>query len=516
MQREHAPLYEQLVDTAQRGHARFHVPGHKSGTALDPLTIEHFRSIMDIDMTEIPGLDDLHQPDGVIQEAQSLAAACFGAEETFFLVGGSTAGNMAMIMAACDRGDLLLMQRNVHKSAIHACMLAGCRVAFLNPRWDSRSGLAAGVSAASVREALHRFPEAKAIFITNPNYYGMGSDLKSIADVAHAGRIPLLVDEAHGAHYGFHPDVPASAMACGADAAVQSTHKMLTSLTMGAMLHVQGNRVDRGILKQRLAMLQSSSPSYPIMASLDLSRRLMHVQGTALIQSALERTAGFHKKLTDLGLPFEVLPPSPAAAYETLDPFKIAVRAASGYKLSGFQLQEQLGLRGCVAEMADPHYVLLALSPLTSNEELDLAIGALQAIGSMAPFIEPKGGEADLLHAVHHSNWMHADITSVVSEPVTIQLPPVRGRHQEVESVKLTEANGRAAAEMIIPYPPGIPILYPGETITEHTIADLIRLAELGARFQGAADSTMNTVLVRNRFKRQSKSRNKASSSRMD
>lgn len=501
---ERAPLYDKLAETARRQFARLHVPGHKSGKALTSYSNKHFQSIMDIDMTEISGLDDLHHPAGVIMEAQILAALCFGAEETFFLVGGSTVGNMAMILATCDRGDLILMQRNVHKSAIHACMLAGCRIAFVNPRWYAHSQLATGVSVASVREALKQYPEAKALFLTNPNYYGMGSDLSSIADEVHARGIPLLVDEAHGAHYGFHPGVPASAMSCGADASVQSTHKMLTSLTMGAMLHIQGSRINRDIVRQRLAMLQSSSPSYPIMASLDLSRQLIHTQGHDLIDRALIRISSFREKLMSSSPDYELLHDAPTSAYETLDPFKIAIRSSSR-ALSGFQLQEQLELNGCVAEMADPLYVLLALSSLTSDDELDRLFEALQAISMTSSL---RAGEDGAAHAQHINEdevnsvsvgrgWNLADMAMAVSTPVTIELPAAIRVGRDAVAVRLAESIGRTAAEMIIPYPPGIPLLYPGEPITEQTVAYLTQLVRLGARFQGAHDSKLETVLVR-------------------
>ncbi|WP_127588660.1 aminotransferase class I/II-fold pyridoxal phosphate-dependent enzyme [Paenibacillus koleovorans] len=496
-QADRSPLYEQLAATDKRGYARFHVPGHKaratSGGGAEALAQEdaYLRDLLKIDMTEIPGLDDLHHPEGAIREAQGLAAECFGAEETFFLVGGSTAGNLAMILTVCGRGDLLLMQRNVHKSAIHACMLAGCRVVFLPPGWDADSGLAAGVAPEAVSAAIQRYPEAKAVFLTNPNYFGMGGDLAALARAAHEGGIPLLVDEAHGAHYGFHRGVPASAMQSGADAAVQSTHKMLTSLTMGAMLHVQGPRLDRDLLRQRLAMVQSSSPSYPIMASLDLSRRLMQTRGPALLEDALHRVTQFRERLAaDTGGAYKLLGPAPTPAYETLDPFKLAVRAADGSALSGFQLLDELERHGCVAEMADAQHVLLACSLLTSEEDL---ARALQAFRSIA--------EARQLHDVDDRPSSPIPLLAETlafssAEPVTFDLQSSASR-EAATAVPLEQAVGRVSAEMVTPYPPGIPLLYPGESISQQTVQTLQQLAALGARFQGAADPRLHTMLTR-------------------
>ncbi|MDF2670471.1 MAG: amino acid decarboxylase, partial [Paenibacillus sp.] len=279
----------------------------------------------------------------------------------------------------------------------------------------------------------------------------------------------------------------------GADAAVQSTHKMLTSLTMGAMLHVQGNRIDRGILRQRLAMLQSSSPSYPIMASLDLSRRLMHTEGYSLVETALHRVYAFHQQLTELCTVLEVLPPAPSPAYESLDPFKIAVRAADR-SLSGYQLQQELEGHGCIVEMADPEYVLLALSPVTSDEELARAIEAFRRIAVTLSVPEPERVQSSTIIEETQSN--QTDRHLFVSQPVYMELPAVNGNGHDADKVELANSVNRIAAEMIIPYPPGIPVLYPGELITARTVAYLTRLAELGARFQGCRDLTLRTVLV--------------------
>uniref|UniRef100_UPI000A528DA5 aminotransferase class I/II-fold pyridoxal phosphate-dependent enzyme n=1 Tax=Paenibacillus dakarensis TaxID=1527293 RepID=UPI000A528DA5 len=287
--REEAPLVEALL--AYRNHAAksFHVPGHKNGKAYDG--IEEARilhDVMKIDVTEISGTDDLHHPEGVIREAQELAADCFGAEESFFLVGGSTSGNLAMVLTVCQQpGDILLLQRNVHKSVLNGLMLAGARAVFLEPEIDKDSGLAVTPSVETIKAAIAAYPDARGVLLTSPNYYGMSCDLKPIAELCHAYHIPLLVDEAHGAHFGMHPDLPEGALSSGADVAVQSTHKMLAAMTMGAMLHVQGPFINRGLLRQRLAMVQSSSPSYPVMASLDLARRMLHAQGASAF------TAGF-------------------------------------------------------------------------------------------------------------------------------------------------------------------------------------------------------------------------------
>lgn len=489
MNRRSAPLYEQLVKMHHRQRANFHVPGHKEGRGLDPAGAPFFHAVMGIDYTEIAGLDDLHHPEGVILEAQRLAAELFGAEETYFLVGGSTVGNLSLITTVCGRGDLLIVQRNVHKSVIHGLMLAGAQAVFISPRLDKDSGLAACVDPHDIEEALVRFPQARGVLLTNPNYYGMGIDLTGIANAAHRFGVPLLVDEAHGAHFGLHPKLPPSALSCGADGVVQSTHKMLGAMTMGAMLHVQGGKIDRDKLRQRLAMLQSSSPSYPIMASLDLSRRLLHEKGRQLMEEALARLDVFRRELTSLLAFREVGRVAPADAFDYVDPFKISICDASG-ALTGFELLRLLEENGCTPEMADPRHVLLLASFATEQQALARLLAALERIaktcnlhrGELKPNAAHIGGSSG-----------NGRIGSPVHFDMSAGGGPLSG---ETAAVPLERAAGRIAAEMVVPYPPGIPLFYPGERITEAACRQLAELAAAGAHFQGKAAEEVTTITV--------------------
>jgi arginine/lysine/ornithine decarboxylase len=489
-----APLFERMVAHQRQRNASFHVPGHK-GRQLDAEAAPFFGSLLSLDLTEITGLDDLHQPEEAIKEAQELAAACFGAEQTFFLVGGSTAGNLAMILSTCARGELLLVQRNAHKSVLHGLMLAGAKAVFLPPRWDTASGLATGVDPDDVREALRRYPEARGLLITNPNYYGLGMHLRELADLLHAHGKPLLVDEAHGAHYGFHPALPPSALSCGADAVVQSTHKMLTAMTMGAMLHLQGSLIDREAVAKCLTMIQSSSPSYPIMASLDLARRQMHTQGPKWIRQGLDAVAYFLDKLDRLPC-YETVKPNPGRetgrpSYDTKDPFKVTLSDATG-TLSGTELQAQLERRGCYAEMATPHHVLLLFSLASTLEDAERAYRALEDIcGEFGLQKKELPYERENIHNVPRYTR--------VSPPISFDLPfPVSGKSEQASilSVHIDDAVGRRSAEMVIPYPPGIPVLFPGEPITAETAAYLQELAASGTRFHGTASGKLEYIQV--------------------
>lgn len=493
MNQELAPLFEALAERRRRKEASFHVPGHKFGASLQGEEIAFFGSVMEIDYTEIEGLDDLHHPEGPIREAQRLAAECFGAEETFFLVGGSTAGNLALIGAVCDSDELILVQRNAHKSVIHALMLARARAVMLEPEVDKETGIAGGVALSTLQMALERYPEAKGVFLTNPNYFGMGWDLEPYARLTHSYGMPLLVDEAHGAHFGLHPGVPASALSRGADGVVQSTHKMLTAMTMGAMLHVQGHRVPRERLRERLAMLQSSSPSYPIMASLDIARRYAATRGKREIGAGLELLQGFRETLAGLpaaGVRLVEAAPSPTAnACSFCDPFKLVVEDAAGGR-TGFQLLEDLAGGGIVGEMADDRYAVLAASPATGREDLERLAGAIAAMAGPA-----RGGwrTAGGTPAAAAAGAGTGDTcVDPVSEPVAMGATGAGGG----EPMALEAAVGLRAAQPVVPYPPGIPLLIPGELITAAAAERILRLYRAGAKFQGAPPGPGCSILV--------------------
>lgn len=477
--REQAPLFDMLVGHAQKGLTPFHVPGHKQRSDVNEYegAPADLGMLMNMDITELSDSDDLHDPSGAIALAQDLAAACFGAEETRFLVGGSTAGNLATILGICDPGDLVLVQRNVHKSIIHGLALAGARCVFLTPELDDRSGIAIAPRVETVVRAVEIYGEAKALILCSPNYYGMTANLVPLIEAAHANRIPVLVDEAHGAHFGLHPAFPHGALQAGADVVVQSTHKMLSSLTMSAMLHMQGDLVYRPAIRQALGMVQSSSPSYPLMASLDLARREIHAQGSDLFEPALAVSRTVREALA--GLSFEAL--------NADDPLKLSIKDKRE-RLTGFELQAKLEEHGCVAEMADANFAVLALGPGTRKEDADVLLRALNEIAGELVTRSPNSS----LNRKVPTNQSSPDFTyGQISEPITI-----RRRTTLTSSVPLEAASGRICGEWIIPYPPGIPLLYPGEPISTAVAEELRRLAAAGARFQGALDESLATVRV--------------------
>lgn len=474
-----APLYEQLERHARNRPHPFHVPGHKMGHSFDSHARQRFSSILELDLTEISGTDDLHQPQGVIAEAQALAAEAFAAEETRFLIGGSTVGNMALIMTVCRPGDKILVQRNCHKSVFHGIIMARATPVFLVPAVDLATGVAAGVRREDVERALQAHPDAKAVFLTNPTYYGMGIDLAKMAATVHRHDIPLLIDEAHGAHFGFHPAFPRSAMQSGADAAVQSTHKMASSMTMSSMLHLQGGRIDRERLYRLLAMLQSSSPSYVLMASLDLARRHLALEA----HEEWERLLPLLDKLRERTAKLEWLEwPQPCASrvYTTFDPLKLFLHLRTG-QMSGFALQEFMENHGIFPELADESHVLLAASAGTSQRDLDALVRLLESVSPKAELEE----ERILLHGVVSSHYLRQQA-----------VPMHEAVDRPREAIPLEQALGRVVAEMVIPYPPGIPVLVPGERIDAEGLEMLAQLRRGHTRFHGVQDDRLQTIQV--------------------
>ncbi|REK69200.1 aminotransferase class I/II-fold pyridoxal phosphate-dependent enzyme [Paenibacillus paeoniae] len=498
MEKLKIPLYEALIKHAQNSPASYHVPGHHNGAALEYAlqAIDrgqadeirgHLSAMMQLDVTELSSTDDLHHPEASIMEAQRLAAQCYGAEETCFLVGGSTSGNLALLLAVCDPGDLIIVQRNVHKSVINGLKLAGARAVFLTPRIDKGSGLSMVPTVEQMKAALHQYPEAKAVFLSNPNYYGMGVKLDAYVEVCHEYGKPLLIDEAHGAHYGIHDQLPTSAIQAEADGVVQSTHKTLPALTMGAMLHLQGSLLDRRRVREALAMVQSSSPSFPIMASLDISRAIVDKLGYKLFHSAIEAIQSFRLWVRESKMIITALDVEHNFDMQ-IDPLRLILKVPSG-KLSGYELHRELEKHGCWAEMSDPLYTVLVIGPQAAADgTLSRLKDALTAIHQT--YASSECHDLYDLHRPYSVEW--SDHGEDISEPV------VFARSKELAStrVPLDEAIDHRSAEMIVPYPPGIPLVYPGERFSSSHLADIKRLSDAGAKFQGAEEGTMATVAI--------------------
>lgn len=471
MNQKQAPLFDILVKHAQEAKGNFHVPGHKQGQAFDSEGATYFTPLLNIDLTELPGLDDLHEPTGPIQDAQKLAAQAFGAQQTFFLVGGTTAGNLAAILSIAHPGDFILVERNAHQSVFHGCMLARARPIYLGTTSDS-SGLLQGIQPEVLEEALRRFPGIKGVVITHPNYYGVTQPLDEIVSLCHKYGIPLVVDEAHGAHFGFHPELPKSALQYGADLVIQSTHKMLPSMTMSSMLHLQGDRISVTSLQHWLKVIQSSSPSYPLMASLDLARRYIVTDGKERLNDVLHRLKHLRKELKALCY----LRETPLG--ERRDPFKLTLEAVR--RISGYRLERFLREKGCYVELADHRRILFAFSMGTSDAEVEYLLETLKELDREIPFMK----EEPPLKPPSVPRW------SVSPKPLDEY---IRAKHI---TVSLEDAVHKISSAMILPYPPGIPLVLPGEQFSSDAVDFLQKVVQAGGKVRGMRNSQQSVDVI--------------------
>jgi arginine decarboxylase len=462
LDQQRAPLYEAICRYRESVRAALHVPGHKLGQAAPPALRSEFGPALGMDLTEAPGLDDLHAPEGPITEAQALAAQAFGAAESFFLVGGTTAGLHALVLAAVRPGEAILVPRHAHRSIVGALILAGVRPVWAPVRFHERLDIAMGVDPDAFRAAL---PAVKAALLVHPTYYGVAGAIGPLIEAAHQQGIPVLVDEAHGSHFRFHPALPPDALSLGADGVVQSTHKTGGSLTQSSLCHLgQGARLSAPRLKEMLRLVQSTSPSYLLMASLDLARRELALHGQERWAEAIELAQQARTRIEQLpGL--ELFP--------TDDPTKLLIGVA-GRRLTGFAAADLLWEAGVAVETAGYGYLLAVLTPGDTAETIDRLVSALANLPEgrqpLAPWEPPP-------------------------TPETVLLPREAYLGEKV-FVPLREAVGRIAAEMIAPYPPGIPVVVPGERLTSDLLAYLERSLAAGAHLQGPADPTLTRIQV--------------------
>ncbi len=426
----------------------FHMPGHLLGRGL----IEEFKSIGRLDITEIPGSDCLHHPEGVIKEAQEYAAHLFGADYTLFLVNGSTSGIHAMIQATVNPGGKLIVGRDCHQSVLNALALIHAEPLFILPEMDVDNQIPLGIKGDALRQVLSSHPDAQGILITRPNYYGVATPLDEIVKLARCHSIPLLIDEAHGAHFKFHKRLPATALEKGADLCVQSLHKTLPALTQTALLHGNKNsRVDRLRVERVVSMVQTTSPSYLLMTSIDSARQMMEEQGCGLYEILWLNIMEFDRRLNEISHIKRVA--RGYKGYET--DFSRIVLSFKQTRLSGFQAEELLRTRyGIVAEMADMEHVVLIATPFHTTEDFGRLLKALKEM-------------------VEEYKVMKHEKRQVVSWPVILpdRVMPLReALFYARRELPIKEALGEISAVPIVPYPPGIPLINPGERITASCI----------------------------------------------
>ncbi|MBM7855168.1 arginine/lysine/ornithine decarboxylase [Desulfohalotomaculum tongense] len=473
------PLIEALKEYCSKNKVGFHVPAHRQGKAL-PREMLQQEKFFQWDLTEVPGLDDLHNPRQAIARAQRLAADLYQSRECYFIINGTSAGLVALILATCGPGDVLVMPRNVHRSVLTGLILSGARPVYLYPPLLDEFGIPSILAPEKLNRCLEKYPAA-AVLMVHPSYYGIAEKIAPMAEITHRYGIPLLVDEAHGAHFRFHSELPADALSGGADAVVQSTHKVGGALTQASMLHLNSHRVDKMRLEECLRMVQSTSPSYILMASLDAARRQLAAEGSVLIDKSLRVARKLRQKISALpGV--KVLSPHHLNDCDILliDETRLVINVQET-GLTGFQAAEILSDNyGVQVEMAD-YYNIVVLLGLNAGEQDGRAL--YQALFKLVT--ENKGNSSAVFSAPQPPRVVQA-------------VTPRQAWLSKVKVISLEEAAGKISADSVAVYPPGVPALCPGEIVSEEMIDYLLEVRKRKLHVQCSGDVTLNTIRVLN------------------
>jgi arginine decarboxylase len=478
-----APYLEALASYGFRDPTRFHVPGHKGGAGADPALrniIGERAFLVDIPQ-DTRGIDVGPPFPPPYAQAELLAADLYEAERSWFLHNGATQGNHSLCLTLAAEGATVVAQRNSHGSIVDGLVLSGGVPRWVAPEYDSDLGMAHGVTPETLAAAFDAAPGARAAFVVSPTYYGMASDIAGLADVAHAHDAALVVDQSWGPHFGFHPGVPPSALAQGADAMLTSTHKIVGALTQAAMLHVAPTgRIEPDRVARCVRITSSTSPSSLLLASLDSARRQLAIHGQDLLGRTLSAAARAREAIDAIDgcrVVGEELVGRPGVA--AWDPMRIVIDVrATG--CSGYEVSDQLR-RG-----SDVHV------ELATHATIVLVLGISQPVASLDRFAHDLEAELEIIRRA----GAPAPVLQPPAALVDVAVTPREAFLGEIEVVDVDDAVGRVSAESIAGYPPGIPALLPGERITAEVVAYLRELAAAGARLHGASDPSFRTVLV--------------------
>lgn len=477
------PIFDSLMEYVNRNTLPYHVPGHKKGEGMDD-KFKNFvgNNILSIDVTVFQLVDSLHHPKGPIKEAMQLAADAYGSDMAFLSINGTSGAIQGMILSVVGEGDKIIVPRNVHKAIMAGIILSGARPVYMQPEIDKKIGIAHGVSAETVEETLKKHPDAKAVLVINPTYYGVAANIKKIAEIVHRYDIPLIVDEAHGPHLGFNDKLPISAMQAGADICAQSTHKIIGSMTQSSFLQVKAGRVNINRVQQVMNLLQTTSPSYPLMASLDIARMQIATKGKELLDYAIdlcEYTRAEINKIPGFYCFGKEILGKPGVF--ALDPTKITITC------------RDLGLTGHELEhiLADEYHIQFEMSDLYNA----IAVGS---------FGDTKEGNEKLLAVLREISAKYYGTRPIRGNVLDIPaIPKMELTPREAfngkgtkRAVPLKDSVGLVSAESLLAYPPGIPILNPGEIITEEIIGYVQELKDANLWVQGTEDPDVEFIKI--------------------
>lgn len=478
MNQNRAPIYEALEQFRKNKVVPFDVPGHKRGRGNPELVQLLGKQCVELDVNSMKPLDNLCHPISVIKEAEELAAEAFGASHAFLMVGGTTSAVQSMVLTACKKGEKIILPRNVHRSVINALVVNGATPIYVNPDVDKKLGIALGMKISQVEKAIEDNPDAVAILVNNPTYYGICSNLKKIVEIAHAHNMLVLVDEAHGTHFYFGENMPITAMAAGADMASVSMHKSGGSLTQSSFL-LTGPNVSAGYVRQVINLTQTTSASYLLLASLDISRRNLALRGKEAFEEVEKIAAYARNEINKIDGYYaygeELINGDSIYDFDTT---KLTVYTLD-IGLAGIEVYDKLRDEYDIQlELGDIGNILAYISIGDRMRETERLVSALYDIRRR--YKKDRTGLFD-----------HEYIN-----PSVVMTPQEAFYAEKEEMIPIRETNGRICTEFVMCYPPGIPILAPGERITQEIIDYIVYAKEKGCSMTGPEDETIERLNV--------------------
>jgi hypothetical protein len=477
MDQSRAPIHEALEKFRKKRVVPFDVPGHKRGRGNKELKDFLGETCVGIDVNSMKPLDNLCHPVSVIKEAEQLAAEAFGAAHAFLMVGGTTSAVQSMVLAVCKRGDKIILPRNVHRSVINALVLCGAVPVYVNPDVDQRLGIALGMKVSQVEEAIKENPDAVAIFVNNPTYYGICSDIRSIVKLAHDNDMYVLADEAHGTHFYFGENLPIDAISAGADMAAVSMHKSGGSLTQSSILLI-GKEMHEGYVRQIINLTQTTSASYLLLSSLDISRRNLALRGKEIFAQVMDLAEYARKEISNIGGYYAYS--SDMINHDSIydfDKTKLSIYTLD-IGLAGIEVYDKLRDEYDIQiEFGDMGNILAYLSIGDRRQDIERLASSLAEIKRL----NSRGKEGLMPH-------------EYISPELAVS--PQAAFYADKEQLDLQETSGRICSEFLMCYPPGIPILAPGEMITDRILDYIIYAKEKGCSITGPEDPDINKLNV--------------------
>jgi arginine/lysine/ornithine decarboxylase len=475
------PLFDAILSHAKRDVISFHCPGHKNGRSISrELKTYTGEDVYKCDVTVFSEVDSLHDPTNAIKKSQELMAQAYGVKQSFFLVNGTSVGNIAMFLASCEEGDSVIVSRNSHQSVLSGIIISGVWPIWIQPSIDQDLDLIFNVTYEQIKETLNKYPEAKAVFITSPTYNGIVTQLKRIIHLCHKKGKIVIVDEAHGAHLLFNKQLPESAVSAGADICVQSTHKVLSALSQGSVLHFNSNLIDMEKVKNIVSMLQTTSPNYLILASIDLARKQVFLYGEDIFNQVIKYAEYgrlyinnsincmkciTRREIQNLGFDLDV----------TKLTINVTRSGLSGYDIENILAKEY----NIQLDYADMFNLVAIMGEGSNKNDVDSLVYALQNID-------------EKYHGIQQ-NWtlrIPSLSTEMVMNPREVLLS------NKTKNLSLKKAIGHISAQILTPYPPGIPILIPGERITQEICDYISEMSANNIRISGQHSENLKTIKV--------------------